>query len=223
MEEQTTSTAPMRFTKQGLVDWLTSKGAGALLNTVEVARLLKRDTQSIRRYVKHGALKCDMMRFNKAIYRIEDVAEFLLANPQICICNRETMELTNEADELIRRIGFKHWKPLLDACGADDVFQEVRMRFLQTTKTDSSKIGAVIERLFSKVYRKYRREIDTKSFEENRKIDMNETNVNVDIEDSRAENDIDDDEVNIRAEARRLINEIPISYVKSLVKHCKSL
>ncbi|MBP5670837.1 MAG: helix-turn-helix domain-containing protein [Victivallales bacterium] len=212
-----------RFTKQGVIDWLTSKGAAAVMDTQTVSQLLGRSQQTIRRFAKTGRLKCNMAVYNRAVYFLEDVAEFLLANPSLCVFNSETLELTKERIELIRRIGFHAWRPLLDACGADDVFSEVQMRFMQTKKTDSSKIGAVIERLFSTVYRKYRRKIDTKSLEEIPNIEPYETNVNIDIEASRAENDIDDDEVNIRAEARRLINEIPISYVKSFIKHCKSL
>ena len=200
-----------RFTKQSVIDWLKANGGKAIMGTEDVSRLLRRSQQMIRRYAKAGRLKCDMAVYNRAVYSIEDVAEFLLAHPQICVCNREMMELTPETDELISRIGFKYWKPLLDACGADDVFQEVRMRFIQTRKVDNSKIGAVINRLFSNIYRKYRRTIDSKPFDENRNIDGIESNVNLDIE---------DDEQVIRAEAVRLMNAIPIEFVRAFLRHC---
>lgn len=211
-----------RFTKQGLVDWLTSKGAAAVMDTQTVARLLSRDAQSVRRYVKCGALKCDMRLPNRAVYRIEDVAEFLLANPSLCVFNSETLELNAERIALIRRIGFHAWRPLLDACGADDVFSEVQMRLMQTRLTNKAEnaIGAVIERLFANIYRKYRRKIDTISFDENRKMDNSETNVIVDTEASRATGDMEDDEQAIRAEAVKMMMNLPIDYIRAFLRHC---
>ena len=192
------------------------------MNTRSVAGLLGRDMQTIRRFAKTGRLKCNMTVYNRAVYKLEDVVEFLLANPALCVCKREMLELTAEADELIRRIGYNNWRPLLDACGADDVFQEVRMKFMQTRKTYNSEnaIGAVIQRLFADIYRKYKRSIDTKLFDENRKINNSESNADNDIEDSRATGNIDEDEQAIRAEAAQMIMKLPIDYVRAFIKHC---
>ncbi len=217
MKEQTTSSAPMSFTKQGLVDWLTSKGAAAVMDTQTVAGLLNRDAQSVRRYAKRGALKCDMRLPNRAVYHIEDVAEFLLANPALCVFNHERLELTDETIELIRRIAFKNWPTLIEAMGADDLIAEAQVRFLETRRTASSEnaIGGVIQNIFHTIYREYRRKIDTIPLNENRKADDTESNTGGDIE-----TDIEDDERNIRTEARRLINELPLIYVKSFLRHC---
>jgi len=225
MKEQTTSSTSMSFTKQGLVDWLTSRGATAVMDTRAVAAILERDMQTIRRYAKRGELKCDMRRFNKAVYYIGDVAEFLLANPSLCVFNSETLELNAERIALIRRIGFHAWRPLLDACGADDVFSEVQMRLMQTRLTNKAEnaIGAVIERLFANIYRKYRRKIDTISFDENRKMDNSETNVIVDTEDSRATCDTEEDEQAIRAEAVQMMMNLPIDYIRAFLRHCPKI
>jgi hypothetical protein len=127
------------------------------------------------------------------------------------------LELTDENIELIRRIDFKNWPTLIEAMGADDLIAEAQVRFLETRRTASSEnaIGGVIQNIFHSIYREYRRKIDTIPLNENRKADDTESNTGGDIE-----TDIEDDERNIRAEARRLINELPLSYVKSFLRHC---
>ena len=116
--------APKQFTKQGVIEYLESRGGKAIMDTRAVAAILERDMQTIRRYAKRGELKCDMSVFNRAVYSIEDVADFLLAHPSICGMSKNEFQLTEKTTELIRRIACKNWKPLVDRLGLDDVVVE---------------------------------------------------------------------------------------------------
>lgn len=160
--------SPKTMTKTGVIEFLRKNGAGDLMNTAEVAILLKRDTQSIRRYVKKGALPCEMKLYNRAIYKIEDVADFILANPQIALWPRHTFMPSKENIEMIRRIIFKNWEVFAKEYGIDDLASEVLVRMAKTTRTGDSKeeLAAAIQRVIYKIYIKFRKQPKTVSLDE---------------------------------------------------------
>lgn len=154
--------APKQFTKQGVIEYLESRGGKAIMDTRAVAAILERDMQTIRRYAKRGELKCDMSVFNRAVYSIEDVADFLLAHPSICGMSKTEFQLTEKTTELIRRIACKNWKPLCDKLGLDDVVVEVQLRLLKKRSVLCGEdLGGVIQHILANIYRKAQRQVST--------------------------------------------------------------
>ena len=154
--------APKQFTKQGVIEYLESRGGKAIMDTRAVAAILERDMQTIRRYAKRGELKCDMSVFNRAVYSIEDVADFLLAHPSICGMSKNEFQLTEKTTELIRRIACKNWKPLVDRLGLDDVVVEVQLRLLKKRSVFRGEdLGGVIQHILANIYRKAQRQVST--------------------------------------------------------------
>lgn len=209
MEGQTTSATLITFTKKGITEWLESRGAGAILDTRAVARLLDRDVQSVRRYAKAGKLKRDMSICNRAIYRLDDVVSFILDNPRYVLASSPRFEMTDDVIELMRRIAYAHWRPLVDAVGIDDLLGDAQLRLMRQTIADESVIGAAIERTFAAIYRSRQRHVQT--------IPLDEAETTSDNTESTSTDSEDGDE-DARAELAKLAMEIPIDEVRDIVR-----
>lgn len=194
-----------KFTRESVTAYLIQRGAGAVLNTRSVAGLLNRDVQSVRRFVKTGRLKCDMSACNRAVYRLEDVVSFVLQNPRYVIPSQK-FELTDEVIELMKRIAYAHWKPLVDAVGIDDLLGDAQLRLMRQTITDESVIGAAIERTFAAIYRSRQRHVQTIPLDESITAEAETT-------------DSEDGDEDVRAELARLAMTIPIDEVRDIVKY----
>lgn len=195
-----------KFTRESVTAYLIQRGAGAVLNTRSVAGLLNRDVQSVRRFVKTGRLKCDMSACNRAVYRLEDVVDFILVNPRFVATTRPRIELTDEVVELMKRIAYAHWRPLVDAVGIDDLLGDAQLRLMRQTIADESVIGAVIERTFAAIYRSRQRQVQTIPLDESITAEAETT-------------DSEDGDEDVRAELARLAMTIPIDEVRDIVKY----
>lgn len=159
--------APKQFTKTGVMEYLSKKGATGIMDTRSVAGLLGKDMQTIRRYVKSGRLKANMEVYNRAVYTLEDIADFILANPSVMCMSRKEFKVTDNVTELIRRIAYANWKTLTERIGIDDLVSEVTLRILQKkTIADGEDIGGVIQHILADIYRKSNREVKTVSLNE---------------------------------------------------------
>ncbi len=194
-----------KFTRESVTAYLIQRGAGAVLNTRAVAKLLNRDVQSVRRFVKTGRLKCDMSACNRAVYRLEDVVDFILVNPRFVTTTRPRIELTDEVVELMRRIAWKHWRPLVDAVGIDDLIADAGLRLMRQS-ADESSVGAVIERTFAAIYQSRQRQVQTIPLDESITAEAETT-------------DSEDGDEDVRAELARLAMTIPIDEVRDIVKY----
>ena len=194
-----------KFTRESVTAYLIQRGAGAVLNTRSVAGLLNRDVQSVRRFVKTGRLKCDMSACNRAVYRLEDVVSFVLQNPRYVIPSQK-FELTDEVIELMKRIAYAHWRPLVDAVGIDDLLGDAQLRLMRQTIADESVIGAAIERTFAAIYRSRQRQVQTMPLDESITAEAETT-------------DSEDGDEDVRAELARLAMTIPIDEVRDIVKY----
>jgi predicted site-specific integrase-resolvase len=194
-----------KFTRESVTAYLIQRGAGAVLNTRAVAKLLNRDVQSVRRFVKTGRLKCDMSACNRAVYRLENVVDFILVNPRFVTTARPRIELTDEVVELMRRIAWKHWRPLVDAVGIDDLIADAGLRLMRQS-ADESSVGAVIERTFAAIYQSRQRQVQTIPLDESITAEAETT-------------DSEDGDEDVRAELARLAMTIPIDEVRDIVKY----
>ncbi len=194
-----------KFTRESVTAYLIQRGAGAVLNTRAVAKLLNRDVQSVRRFVKTGRLKCDMSACNRAVYRLENVVDFILVNPRFVTTTRPRIELTDEVVELMRRIAWKHWRPLVDAVGIDDLIADAGLRLMRQS-ADESSVGAVIERTFAAICQSRQRQVQTIPLDESITAEAETT-------------DSEDGDEDVRAELARLAMTIPIDEVRDIVKY----
>lgn len=194
-----------KLTRESVTAYLIQRGAGAVLNTRTVAKLLNRDVQSVRRFVKTGRLKCDMSACNRAVYRLENLVSFVLQNPRYVIPSQK-FELTDEIIELMKRIAYAHWRPLVDAVGIDDLLGDAQLRLMRQTIADESVIGAVIERTFAAIYRSRQRHVQTIPLDESITAEAKTT-------------DSEDGDEDVRAELARLAMTIPIDEVRDIVRY----
>lgn len=167
---------PKTITKTGIIDFLRKKGAGDLLNTQDVARLIKRNIQTVRRYAKCGELPCDMSVRNRAIYKIDDVADFVLTHPQIALWPRQVFEINEKNIELIRRIVFKNWSVFANEYGVNDLVSEVMVQIAKTPRTGSTteELAVATQRVIYKIYTKFKSEPKTVPLDENTDGAVNE-------------------------------------------------
>lgn len=167
---------PKTITKTGIIDFLRKKGAGDLLNTQDVARLIKRNIQTVRRYAKSGELKSTKVIYNRAVYEIGDVADFVLTHPQIALWPRQVFEISEKNIELIRRIVFKNWGVFAREYGAEDLVSEVMVQIAKTPRTGSTteELAVAIQRVIYKIYTKFKTEPKTVPLDENTEGAVNE-------------------------------------------------
>ena len=197
-----------KFTRESVTAYLIQRGAGAILGSRAVARLLNRDLQTVRRLAKAGKLKADMSVYNRASYKLEDVVDFILANPRFVATTQPRIELNDEVLELMRRIAWKHWRPLVDAVGIDDLIADAGLRLMRQS-ADETAIGAVIERTFAAIYRSRQRHVQT--------VPLDEVKA---MSDSTDFTDYDDGDEDSRAElAKMVMTTIPLDEVKAILQY----
>ena len=197
-----------KFTRQAVTEYLIENGAGAILDTRAVAKILNRDLQTVRRLAKAGKLRCDMPLPSRAIYHLDDVVSFILSNPRYITENRPRIELNDEVLELMRKIAWKHWRPLVDAVGIDDLIADAGVQLMRQS-ADESSVGAVIERTFATIYRSRQRHVQT--------VPLDEVKA---MSDSTDFTDYDDSNEDSRAElAKMVMTTIPLDEVKAILQY----
>lgn len=223
----------LKLTKQDVMDYLLQKGASAVMDTATVADILNRSMQTVQRCTREGKLSCDKSVFNRFMFTIDDVADFVLRNPRLIRTNQR-LELSDERIKTIRRIVFKQWKTLADDMGIDDLIAEIQCRILQTRSTPNSErfFGGVVQNILLNIYRERKKKIQTVPLDVvEYKAHTEDESSHVmdderDIEDTRATfssngviADMSDHERRVRGEAMMLMAEIPLEDVKAIVRH----
>lgn len=173
MDDETTSNvtprvlrdAPKAFTPKAIREFLEARGACGIIDSFALATLLGTISQrSIRNATNAGKLKAMNPDSPPYVYTIEEVIKFLMEHPRYIAQQREMWEVTEDTSLLIKKIIHKSWPTLLKCIGEEDLVAETQFRMMKTPKTECSE-GKVIVGILGKIYREYKRQPQTVSFD----------------------------------------------------------
>ena len=164
METQDTEKVPQTFTRESIVKLLHSKSIVGVIDSYRLSQLLGTISQRmIRNYTKDGQLKALDNTATYYVYRVEDVAAWLLKYPQYLFKTRTdtslTMDRINELTELTKNYVRKSWKVLLTKMEMEDIVSDVILRIMRMKRRNATDATLIYRSLYA-IWQKAKREVE---------------------------------------------------------------
>ena len=155
------------FTKKSIIDFLNEKSICGCVNTTGLSESLGTiSPRMLRNYVIAGKLQPIEKNTRFYVFKVEDVADWLLQYPQYLfkrtVDNSDmTNERINELSQYIRDFTKKRWPAILKYMDLEDVVMETMAIILRKRRTKDVSDSTMVFRALYTLYQKVSKRIDT--------------------------------------------------------------
>lgn len=166
VQENKSQEVPQTFTRDSIIKLLHTKSICGAIDSYRLSELLGTISQRmIRNHTKSGQLKPLDHRSHYYIYKVEDVADWLLKYPKyLFVAKNDNSDITKERfaelSNYIRIAVTNSWKGLLERMDMEDIISEVILIILRKKRTNVSD-AMLVYRALSTIWNKEKKRIVT--------------------------------------------------------------
>lgn len=142
--------APAIFSKNGIREWLTERGAKGLMSASAIATIIG----VTPRVIKNAEARGDLSIVDKSTYPIESVIEWLYANPRYIRQNVRYWQVTEETYPRVKEILQRQYKRMIELWNndVDELTAEVCYRMGRMPMSSPVKETTVIFRTINNLW-----------------------------------------------------------------------
>lgn len=142
--------APAVFSKDGIRDWLTERGARSIMSASAVATIIG----VTARVIKNAESRQELSSIDKSTYPIESVVQWLYANPRYIRQNVRYWQVTEDTYPKVREILQRNYRRMIELWNndVDELTAEVCYRMTKMPMSSPVKETTVIFRTINNLW-----------------------------------------------------------------------